>query len=155
MRVHRPKHYAQRPSADEAQTCASPIGLPSKAGMISSAKVRRCAIEAPGAANSTFSTPPASSRFSWATISSGRAEQRRVVDLERVGIVLDVVVPLGAGAAREVADVLQHLAARADRLLALLLLVDDLQAARHADHHRVVGAPDRLALLAEHPRRVR
>src|SRR5207244_13303221 len=55
----------------DALPISSAIGSRSKAGMISSAKVRRPATEAPGAANSTFSTPPASSRFSWAMISSG------------------------------------------------------------------------------------
>ena len=75
--------------------------------MISSAKVRSPAIEAPGAANSTFSTPPASSRFSRAMISSGVPSSGASSSSKIVGIVLDVVIALGAGAAREVADILQ------------------------------------------------
>src|SRR5262249_24417902 len=54
-----------------AHPAASRRGLSPRAGMISSAKVRSPAPEAPGAANSTFSPPPASSRFSRAMISSG------------------------------------------------------------------------------------
>src|SRR5689334_23594986 len=63
------------------------------------------------------------------------------------------MIALGAGAAREIANVFQDLAARRDGPLALLLIVHDLQAARDADHHRVVGAADPLAFLAEdaHP----
>src|SRR5215831_17569454 len=38
-----------------------------------------------------------------------RAEQRRVVEFERVLVLLDVRIALGAGAAREIADILEHL----------------------------------------------
>src|SRR5215472_4714929 len=79
-----------------------------------------------------------------------RAEQRRVVELEGIAIILDLVITLRTGPAREIADVPEHLAAGLDRLLALGWLADDLQPARHADHHRVIAPADRLALLAEH-----
>ena len=64
-----------------------------------------------------------------------------------------MMVALGAGAAREIADILQDLAARRDRALALFLVMDDLQPARDPDHHRIIGAADPLAFFAEdaHP----
>src|SRR5271155_2915157 len=78
-----------------------------------------------------------------------RSEERRVVELERILVVLDVRVTLGTGAAGEVADVLQYLPAGDDRPSALLFVVHDLQPAGDADHHRVVTPPDPLAFMAE------
>src|SRR5262249_19198018 len=51
----------RKPSPTRGHTWASASGVSAKAGMICSAKVRKWATEAPGAANSTCSTPPASS----------------------------------------------------------------------------------------------
>jgi hypothetical protein len=45
----------------------------------------------------------------------GRAEQRRVVEREAVRVVPDPGIALGARAARQIADVLQHLSAGGDR----------------------------------------
>jgi len=78
-----------------------------------------------------------------------RAEQRRVVEHERILVLLDMRVTLCAGAAGEITDILQHLTARDDRPFAFLLVVDDLQPAGDADHHRVVTPPDPLAFVAE------
>src|SRR5437868_11351195 len=64
-----------------------------------------------------------------------------------------MMIALGAGAAREIADILQDLAAGDDRTLALFFIVHDLQPARDPDHHRIIGAADPLAFFAEdaHP----
>src|SRR5215471_6124339 len=78
-----------------------------------------------------------------------RAEQRRVVELKGVLILLDVRIALGAGAAREIADILEHLPAGEDRPFALLVVVHDLQPASHADHHRVVRPAGPFAFTAE------
>ena len=120
--------------------------------MISSAKVRRPAIEAPGRGEQHVFDAAGFEPLQPRDDLLRRAEQRRVVELEIVGIVLDLVIALGAGAAREVADVLQHLAPGQDRAPALLVVVHDLQPARDPDHHRVVAAADRLAFLAEDAR---
>src|SRR6202030_4584582 len=77
------------------------------------------------------------------------AEQRRIVELERILILLDVRVTLGAGTAGEIADILQHLPASDDRPFALLLVMHDLQPAGDAYHHRVVTPADPLAFMAE------
>src|ERR1700751_2793982 len=78
-----------------------------------------------------------------------RAEQWRIVEHERILIFLDVRITLRAGTAGQVADILQPLPARDNGALALLLVVDDLQPAGNADHHRVVTPPDPLAFMAE------
>ena len=134
-------------------TCANRSGLRSKAGMISSAKVRKPGDRgARGGEQHVFDAARLQPLEPLDDLLR-RAEQRRVVEFEIVGIVLDLVIALGAGAARQVADILQDLAPGQDGAPAFLVVVDDLQSARHPDHHRVVAAADRFAFLAEdaHP----
>ena len=127
-------------------TCANRIGLRSKAGMISSAKVRKPGDR--GARRGEQHVFDAARLQPLQPLDDllRRAEQRRVVEFEIVGIVLDLVIALGAGAARQVADILQDLAPGQDGAPALLVVVDDLQPARDPDHHRVVAAADRARI---------
>src|SRR5438128_1681732 len=60
-----------------------------------------------------------------------------------------MMIALGARAARQIADILQDLAARRDGALALFLVMDDLQPARDPNHHRIIEAADPFAFLAE------
>src|SRR5260370_38838140 len=76
-----------------------------------------------------------------------RAEQRRVVELERILVLFDMRVTLRTGPAGAVTAVLQHLPASEDRPFALLLVVDDLQPAGDAYHYWVVTPPDPLAFM--------
>ena len=92
-----------------APTTPAPIasGLRSKAGMISSAKVRRPGDR--GARRGEQHVFDAARLQPLQPLDDllRRAEQRRVVEFEIVGIVLDLVIALGAGAARQIADILQ------------------------------------------------
>ncbi len=80
----------------------------------------------------------------------GRAEQRRVVEHERVFVVLDPGITLGIRAARKIADVFQHLPADRDRAPPLFLVVNNLQPAGDADRQRIPAATNSFAFVAEH-----
>src|SRR5262245_36593423 len=56
---------------------------------------------------------------------------------------------IGPRPASEIADVLQHIAASDDRLLALFFIVHDLQPSGDADHRWIVRPSNPLALPAE------
>ena len=77
------------------------------------------------------------------------AEQGRIVEHEGVRVVLDPGIALGLGAARQIADVLQHLPADGDRALALGLVADDVQPPGDADRCRIVMPADPAALICE------
>ncbi len=75
----------------------------------------------------------------------GRSEQRRVVEFVVTGPSADRVIGLGAGAARQAADSLQHLEPGRDGGGAFRFLLQELKAARHPDLQRIVTPPDARA----------
>jgi len=112
--------------------------------MISSAKVRRCAIEAPGGGEQHMLDAARLEPLQLLDDLLGRAQERRVVEHERVLVFLDPGIALRPRTAGEIADVLEDLAAGNDGSLALLFVVHDLQAAGDVD-----PAPFRLSRFTD------